>query len=58
VTAIHGINPFERMAITTTTPCNARGALPEASRNLPVVRKPFRIEQMLRLLRKPVLPPR
>jgi CheY-like chemotaxis protein len=56
VTAIHGINPFQRMAIMTATPTEARGTLPEALRHLPVLRKPFRIEQVLRLLRKPVSP--
>jgi CheY-like chemotaxis protein len=55
-TAIHGINPFQRMAIMTATPTEARGMLPDALRHLPVLRKPFRIEQVLRLLRKPVLP--
>jgi CheY-like chemotaxis protein len=56
VTAIHGFNPFQRMAIMTTTPSEARGTLSEALRHQPVLRKPFRIEQVLRLLRKPVLP--
>jgi CheY-like chemotaxis protein len=55
-TAIHAINPFQRMAIMTATPTKARGMLPDALRHLPVLRKPFRIEQVLRLLRKPVLP--
>jgi hypothetical protein len=44
------------MAIMTTTPSEARGTLSEALRHQPVLRKPFRIEQVLRLLRKPVLP--
>jgi DNA-binding NtrC family response regulator len=56
VTAIHLINPFQQMAIMTADPKEARYKLPEALRNLPVLRKPFGLEQLLRLLRQPVLP--
>jgi len=56
VTAIHGINPLQRMAIMTADPYEAREKLPKALWLLPVLRKPFRIEQVLRLLREPVLP--
>lgn len=56
VTAIHLITPFQPMAIMTADPKEAREKLPEALRNLPVLRQPFRIEQVLRLLRQPVLP--
>jgi hypothetical protein len=56
VTAIHGINPFQQMAIMTAEVNEVRRNLPEALRYLPVLRKPFRIEQLLRLLRQPVLP--
>jgi len=34
----------------------AGGKLPQAFRHLPVLRKHFRLEQVLRLLREPVLP--
>jgi CheY-like chemotaxis protein len=56
VTAIHMINPFQQMAIMTADPKEAREKVPLALRFLPVLRKPFRIEQLLRLLREPVLP--
>jgi hypothetical protein len=56
VTAIHGINPHQQMALMTADPEGARGNLPQALRHLPVLRKHFRIEQLLRLLREPVLP--
>jgi ActR/RegA family two-component response regulator len=56
VTTIHLINPFQQMAIMTVDPNEAREKLPQALRYLPVLRKPFRIEQLLRLLREPVLP--
>jgi hypothetical protein len=56
VTAIDGINPFQQMAIMSASQKEAREKLPEALRHLPVLRKPFRIEQVLRLLREPVLP--
>ena len=55
-TAIHGINPAQRMAIMTADPQDARRNLPKALQHLPILRKPFRIEQVLRLLRQPVLP--
>lgn len=55
VTAIHRINPFQQMAIMAADPKEVREKLPEALRNLPVLRKPFRIEELLRLLRQPVL---
>ena len=55
VTAIHLNNPFQPMAIMTADPKEAREKLPQALRYLPVLRKPFRIEQLLRLLRQPVL---
>jgi len=56
VTAIHLINPFQQMAIMTTDLKEAREKLPHALPHLPVLRKPFRIEQLLRLLRQPVVP--
>ena len=56
VTAIHDINPFQRMAMMTAEPKEARGKLPNALRDLQVLRKPFKLEQLLRLLREPVLP--
>jgi hypothetical protein len=56
VTAIHAINPAQRMAIMTAWCEEARGKLPQALRPLPLREKPFRFEQVLRLLREPVLP--
>jgi DNA-binding NtrC family response regulator len=56
LTAIQLINPFQQMAIMTSEANEVRRNLPEALRQLPVLRKPFRIEQLLRLLREPVLP--
>src|ERR1700683_770211 len=56
VTAIHLISPFQQMAIMTADPKEARETLPQALQHILVVRKPFRIEQLLRLLRQPVLP--
>ena len=56
VTAIHEINPLQRMAMMTSDPMEARGKVPHALRYLPIMRKPFNIEQVLRLLRQPVLP--
>ena len=56
VTAIHLINPFQQVGITIADLKKARGKLPRALRHLPVLRKLFRIEQLLRLLRQPVLP--
>jgi DNA-binding NtrC family response regulator len=56
VTAIHEINPRQRLAIMTADPKEAKRRLPEALRGLPVLRKPFKLGQVLRLLRQPVLP--
>jgi DNA-binding NtrC family response regulator len=56
LTAIHGINPFQQMAIMTSDPKEVRGKLPEVLKHLPVLRKPFKLEQVLRLLRQCVLP--
>jgi hypothetical protein len=56
VTAIRGINPVQRMAIMTADPNEARKKPPLPLRFLPVLGKPFRIEQLLQLLRQPVLP--
>lgn len=56
VTAIHVINPAQRMAIMTAWCDEAREKLPQALRYLPLLEKPFRFEQVLRLLREPVLP--
>jgi hypothetical protein len=44
------------MAIMTAEPEEAREKLPQSLRHLPVLRKPFSIEQVLRLLREPVPP--
>jgi two-component system, cell cycle sensor histidine kinase and response regulator CckA len=56
VTAIHEVNPSQKMAIMTAEPEEAREKLPQSLRHLPVLRKPFSIEQVLRLLREPVPP--
>jgi CheY-like chemotaxis protein len=56
VAAIHGINSLQQMAIMTSDPQEARRNLPKVLRGLPILRKPFRVEQVLRLLRQPVLP--
>jgi CheY-like chemotaxis protein len=56
VAAIHRINPFQQMALMTSDPKEARGKLPLGLQHLSVLRKPFAIEQVLRLLRQPVLP--
>ena len=56
VTAIHEINPSQRMAIMTAVPNEAREKLPKALQNLPLLVKPFKVEQLVRLLREPVLP--
>ena len=56
LTAIHGINPLQQMAIMVSGPKEARRELPQALRGLSVLRKPFRVEQLIRLLRQPVLP--
>jgi hypothetical protein len=49
-------NPLQTMSIMAADPKEARERLPEALRYLPVLRKPLRVEQVLRLLRQPVLP--
>ena len=56
VAAIHAINPLQTMAMMTSDPHGARRKLPKALRHLPILRKPFRLEEVLRLLRQPVLP--
>jgi hypothetical protein len=56
VTALHEINQLQQMAIMTADPQDARRNLPNALRRLPILRKPFRIEQVPRLLRQPVPP--
>jgi DNA-binding response OmpR family regulator len=56
VTVIRQISPFQQMAIMTAEANEVRRNLPQALRFIPVLRKPFRIEQMLRLLREPMLP--
>jgi DNA-binding NtrC family response regulator len=56
VNAIHGINSVQRMALMTAHYREAREKLPAALRYLPLLRKPFKIEQVLRFLRQPVLP--
>jgi CheY-like chemotaxis protein len=56
VTAIHGINPFQQMAMMTTSLNDARRNLPKDLRHLPVLKKPFETELVLRLLRQRVLP--
>jgi DNA-binding NtrC family response regulator len=56
VSAIHGLNPLQEMAIMTSDPQDARRNLPKTLRGLSILRKPFRIEQVLRLLRQPMLP--
>jgi ActR/RegA family two-component response regulator len=56
VTAIHLINPFQQMAIMTADLQEVREKLPQELQHVAVLRKPFRVEQLLRLLRQPVLP--
>ena len=56
VTAIHEMNPSQRMAIMTAVPNEAREKLPKALQNLPLLVKPFKVEHLVRLLREPVLP--
>jgi DNA-binding NtrC family response regulator len=56
VTAIDGINPFQPMGIMTAHPKETRENLRLSLRQFPVLRKPFVIERLLRLLRQPVLP--
>jgi CheY-like chemotaxis protein len=43
VEAIHEINPLQRMAIMTADPKEARGKLPKALRDLPVLRRPVQV---------------
>jgi DNA-binding NtrC family response regulator len=57
VTAIHEMNPSQRMAIMTAAPNEAREKLPKALQNLSLLVKPFKKEQLVRLLREPVPPP-
>src|SRR5580658_816381 len=52
VTAIHAINPFQQMAMMTTDPQGARRNLPKPLRHLPILRKPFELGELLRLLRQ------
>jgi len=56
VTAIHESNPHQRMAMMTADPKEVREKLPKALWHLPVLVKPFKVEQLLRVLREPVLP--
>jgi hypothetical protein len=56
VAAIHGINSLQQMAMMTSDPHGARRKLSKALRALPILRKPSRLEDVLRLLRQPVLP--
>jgi CheY-like chemotaxis protein len=55
VTAIHEINAFQQMAIVFASPKETRER-PQALQHVPVLRKPFHIEQLLRLLRQHVPP--
>jgi ActR/RegA family two-component response regulator len=56
VTAIHEINQLQQMAIMTAEANEVRRKLPKALQYLPVIRKPFGVEQVLRLLWQPLLP--
>jgi CheY-like chemotaxis protein len=56
VTAIHRINPLQQMAMMTSDPNEAQEKLPQGLLHLPILPKPFRVEQVIRLLRLPVLP--
>jgi DNA-binding NtrC family response regulator len=56
VTAIDAINAFQEMAIMTAHPKETRENLRHSLRQFPVLRKPFVMGQLLRLLRQPVLP--
>jgi two-component system, cell cycle sensor histidine kinase and response regulator CckA len=53
--AIHRINPHQQMGMMTSDPKEAREKLPQSLQHLPVLKKPFRMEQLVRLLRQPVL---
>jgi hypothetical protein len=44
------------MAMMTADPKEAREKLPKALWHLPVLVKPFKVEQLLWVLREPVLP--
>jgi hypothetical protein len=44
------------MAMMTADPKETREKLPKALWHLPVLVKPFKVEQLLRVLREPVLP--
>jgi DNA-binding NtrC family response regulator len=55
-TAIHLINPLQQVAIMTAESKEAREKLRHSLRLFPVLRKPFKLEQLLRLLRQPMLP--
>ena len=54
--AIHESNPLQQMAMMTSDANEDRGKLPQALLGLPILPKPFRVEQVIRLLRLPVLP--
>jgi DNA-binding NtrC family response regulator len=54
--AIQQINPHQQMGMMTSDPKEAREKLPQSLKHLTVMRKPFSLEQLLRLLRQPVLP--
>ena len=54
--AIHESNPLQQMAMMTPDANEDRGKLPQALLGLPILPKPFRVEQVIRLLRLPVLP--
>ena len=56
MTAIHAINPAQRIAIMTPWYDEARGKLPECLRYVLLLEEPFRFEQVLGLLRETVLP--
>src|ERR1700693_3448059 len=45
--AIHGINPRQQMGMMTSDPKEARERLPQALHHLPMLKKPFTLEQML-----------
>jgi hypothetical protein len=55
VTAIYSMNPIQQTAMMTSSPQAARRNVPKVLRSLPILRKPFQIEQVLRLQRQPVL---
>lgn len=51
VTAIHEVNPLQRMAIMTADPKDAKRKLPEPLLGISVPRKPFNLAELLGLLR-------